>query len=612
MRNNRVIVAMLCLCAGATAQTVDFGKNHRAAVVSRHGISAIEFDLDADWARPGTNELSFRLPDRPQAVWLNLGEFESRGGGNGVWRGSVEKRADSDVMLTLRDGYVAGTIRMGGDLYEVRPGPGGQVVEKIDSSTYGVCAGAVEAPAGEDAADLRGAQGRFAAATQAPTAATGAHTIDLLSVYSPQARAAAGGAAQIAAVIQAAVDAANQAFSNSGVNINYRLVRTAEAAHDDAGSMALDLSWLINDAATAALRTQVGADLVSLVVENGGGNCGMGYAMRSPGAGFAGAAMQVTARNCAVGNLSFAHEHGHNLGMEHNAANAPAPANTSYPWSFGSAVNGVFRTVMSYSNTCPNGCARVPYFSNPNVSYLGYPTGIANAADNAQTANLTAAIVAAFRSAPVVAPPGAPASLTAIAISAARVNVLWARGSSDENGFRIERSVGGSGFIEIVAVGAGVTSWEDLSVTASTDYSFRVRAYNSNGNSEYSNTASATTPALPQVPAAPTGLNAKGVSSSQIDVSWTDASNDETGFRIERASGVGGFVEIATLGSGVTSYADNGLAAGTAYSYRVRGYNATGPSAYSNSATATTSAAAISLSAPVGFSGAPWFFGGKS
>lgn len=94
----------------------------------------------------------------------------------------------------------------------------------------------------------------------------------------------------------------------------------------------------------------------------------------------------------------------------------------------------------------------------------------------------------------------------------------------------------------------------------------------------------------PSPPAAPTGLAATAASSSQVGLTWTDASDNESGFRIERCSGNGcsNFAEIATVSAGVAAYTDSGLTGSTSYSYRVRAYNAGGTSAYSNTATATT------------------------
>lgn len=157
------------------------------------------------------------------------------------------------------------------------------------------------------------------------------------------------------------------------------------------------LSSVRNDAQVAAQRTQYGADLVSMLVVDGLGSCGIGYVMRSVGSSFAASGFQVTASSCAIGNLSYAHEHGHNMGMEHDPPNGTTPAGASYPWSFGHLVNGSYRTVMAYSNACTSGCPRRQYFSNPGVTYLGTPTGITDVADNHRTGNSTAPVVAAFR-----------------------------------------------------------------------------------------------------------------------------------------------------------------------------------------------------------------------
>jgi subtilisin family serine protease len=93
--------------------------------------------------------------------------------------------------------------------------------------------------------------------------------------------------------------------------------------------------------------------------------------------------------------------------------------------------------------------------------------------------------------------------------------------------------------------------------------------------------------ALP--PDAPGNLLASSISSSQINLSWTDNSSNETGFKIERKTDSGGtYTEIATTGADVTSYNDTGLSASTTYSYRVRAYNVISDSPYSNEVIVTT------------------------
>ncbi len=90
-------------------------------------------------------------------------------------------------------------------------------------------------------------------------------------------------------------------------------------------------------------------------------------------------------------------------------------------------------------------------------------------------------------------------------------------------------------------------------------------------------------------PANPSSLNANPVSTTQINLSWTDNSADETGFKIERKTGSGGtFAEIAQVGANVTSYNNSGLLDGVQYCYQVRAYNGSGNSGYSNQSCATT------------------------
>jgi hypothetical protein len=92
------------------------------------------------------------------------------------------------------------------------------------------------------------------------------------------------------------------------------------------------------------------------------------------------------------------------------------------------------------------------------------------------------------------------------------------------------------------------------------------------------------------LPAAPSNLLAIAISKSQINLSWTDNSTNETGFRIERCKGstCTNFTQIATVGSNTTTYASTGLSANTVYRYRIYAYNTSGNSPYSNIVKATT------------------------
>ena len=95
----------------------------------------------------------------------------------------------------------------------------------------------------------------------------------------------------------------------------------------------------------------------------------------------------------------------------------------------------------------------------------------------------------------------------------------------------------------------------------------------------------------PPVPAAPSDLIANAVSASGIDLTWTDNSGNENGFRIERCNrgkNCTNFVQIAEVGAGVTLFQNTGLSKNTEYRYRVTAFNTVGNSGYSNVASAKT------------------------
>lgn len=196
--------------------------------------------------------------------------------------------------------------------------------------------------------------------------------------------------------------------------------------------------------------------------------------------------------------------------------------------------------------------------------------------------------------------PAAPSNLIASAVSTRQINLAWTSNSNNATGFYIERAPAATGPWErVVSVAANATSSGNGPLVAATRYYYRLMAYNSKGNSAYSNVASATT--LTMLPAgAPGNLTATTGGSTRINLSWTNNAGDPTGFKIERCQGsaCSGFKEIATTEANVTSYLNTDLSTSTSYSYRVRAYNSTEDSGYSNTATATTARDTIPPATP--------------
>jgi len=187
-----------------------------------------------------------------------------------------------------------------------------------------------------------------------------------------------------------------------------------------------------------------------------------------------------------------------------------------------------------------------------------------------------------------VSEPVGPSQLATDPLSSNHIDLSWSDNSSTESGFKIERKAESEAtFTHVATVGADVESYGNTGLSEATTYYYRVTAFNSAGNSDYSNDVFATT-----YPAAPSVLLATAASTSQIDLSWTDNSSGESGFKIEKKTGSGGpYTQIATVSPNATTYSDTGVSPLTTYSYRIRAYNAAGDSVYSNEDDATTPAA---------------------
>jgi hypothetical protein len=148
------------------------------------------------------------------------------------------------------------------------------------------------------------------------------------------------------------------------------------------------------------------------------------------------------------------------------------------------------------------------------------------------------------------------------------------------------------------AGGNVVVGWQDFSTTFGATInanvpagSFRLVVGSHGGYGDVGQyTVSGTIVAPLNYMAAPTNLNASAVSTSQINLNWTDQANNESGYQVERSQNGSTWTTIATLGAGSSSFANSGLSAGTAYTYRVRAVSATATSDYSNQSSATTMA----------------------
>jgi hypothetical protein len=386
--------------------------------------------------------------------------------------GRIEGEPIGDVVLALVDGVLSGSAVWPGGTYRIRFDGSTHVVEQLDPGQFPEdgCFREVPAPAAE-------------AGAEAVANADDGSLVDVLVVYTPAARAAAGGTASMLSQFNLAVAETNTGYANSNAIQRLRLAAAQEISYAESGVTAADMSTDL-DRLTApadgfmdsvhALRDTYHADVVSLLVtgyNNPNGACGIAWLMANNSPAFAPYAFSVVDRSCATGYYSFGHEIGHNMGLNH--ARSDPTGTGAYPYSYGYKNPGnAFRTVMAYN--CPVSCPRVLHFSNPNVTYGGNPTGVdvasPTSAYNALSLNNARVTVANWRqsstaSIRVTAPNGGESwragSTHGIAWTAtdlpagAVVQITYT--DSAESGYVTNRTPGG--FIAAVAASQGFYSW---------------------------------------------------------------------------------------------------------------------------------------------------------
>ncbi|MBC8011477.1 MAG: fibronectin type III domain-containing protein [Burkholderiales bacterium] len=188
--------------------------------------------------------------------------------------------------------------------------------------------------------------------------------------------------------------------------------------------------------------------------------------------------------------------------------------------------------------------------------------------------------------------PAAPSGLGAVANAYNSVGLTWTDNSNNELNFLLERSLNGTtGWTQIAQPAADATSYTDTTTNALTTYHYRLRASNSGGDSAYTTVVNVTTPAAEVATPPPTNMAGTPNSFSEITLTWTDNTTDETAFVLQRSpDGTTEWSTIATLAANTTSYQDISLTAATTYHYRTYAVAPSGDSVPSGTASVTTSA----------------------
>lgn len=259
-------------------------------------------------------------------------------------------------------------------------------------------------------------------------AITATYRIDVLAVY-PRAFFGQGPAAETALgnFIRDSISLANNAFVNSQIDAAYNLVGIVPVIGADqptSTGISQALSWL-NTMATQAtqpteitnLRNAFGADVVTIYIPWSWKNldrCGIAN-LPTSSTSYGDRAFTANRDGCGLSDYTLGHEIGHNYGMRHdneigdlfpNGRGAVITANSR----FQATVMGCYCTGCFCSSTCSLGsgavCNRIPYFSDPNISYAGVPTGAADR-NNANVGRIQVPTYAAFRAQSTNTPPTA-------------------------------------------------------------------------------------------------------------------------------------------------------------------------------------------------------------
>jgi len=217
------------------------------------------------------------------------------------------------------------------------------------------------------------------------------------------------------------------------------------------------------------------------------------------------------------------------------------------------------------------------YVPPPGIDTRGVP------APSAALQQITANLLTRFLTTRPFGPTGLSASGVVGKGGAYKISLAWTNNATNQTGYQVERSSDSTNFAIIVTVGPRATSYSDGTAISGAVYYYRVAAFNTGGNSPYSNVVLAG-----GTLSAPGQLTPGVISASEIDLSWINTATNATAVAVERSTDNIAFTQITSLSASSATYNDTGLNSGMTYYYRVRAQNSFGSSAYSNVASATT------------------------
>ena len=383
---------------------------HRQVRVDVVHLDAVKATIES--GQPASLDLNLFDDVRHKAVDLRVAPTSS--GGYSL-SGRLEGVLFGTAVLVVKGDMVTGTIRSASGTYTVDANGRVCHIREVDPSTL--------PPLGEPLRPPESMPSPFNTTRPADQSSVyeDESFIDVVVLYTPAVRDAVGGIIPAHNLVDLMVAETNQAYRDSGVDLQVFLARTVGVDYVEAGASGIDLSRLrIPDDGymdeAHELREKTGADLVHLIT-TARDVCGIAYLMTRPSQDFQGSGFGLTSYLC--GGAVLAHEFGHNMGLRHDryvdVGNTPSPYSHGYvnqrAFEEEAPTSSRWRTIMAYRNQCEDAgfaCQRILRFSNPDLTYEGDPMGVAGEsgsfalngpADARRTLNETRDVIASFREA---------------------------------------------------------------------------------------------------------------------------------------------------------------------------------------------------------------------
>jgi hypothetical protein len=338
--------------------------------------------------KPGPTQMRIALPGGKDVTCALTSDRASAGGI--TLSGSVGDDALSSCDLHISDGKVTGLIDTDAGRYRIMPvGKGGtHAVVEVKDQAFPKEEERVLQPPLPPAPDKRSMRDEAPCDVMPKKGKPKqAGPLRILVLYTQNA---ASDTADIKGDIALMMSRFNETL---GLNRNFKVTAELAAAlpvnYTEAGDMETDLDRLSGKVDgyfgnIRQIRDKYKADLVHMLIRGSGDACGIGWLLDPKRPDSADWGFSLSDRECAMGNYSFIHEIGHNLGLNHDRAVVTNAGSDEFNFGYVDIPHQI-RTVMAYNDACAAehvNCRRLPVYSTPNLFYKGLPLGKpADAAD---------------------------------------------------------------------------------------------------------------------------------------------------------------------------------------------------------------------------------------